>query len=213
MHVTAEAKNPASCVTAGIARIPAPTYLQRKRRVSEVLWGMPIRGIEGRFVWKLFKLIYNVLFHFSWIWFASFNPWGNVLESISNSYLSISALTAQGRTREENSRVPLCQPLGRWHWWGSLKWKGNRTHWYEQITGKTLRVQESSGCALPGSCSMVAWLRFEKRRSSCGGESGGCRSSAYWEQRHLRSGLLVPLLITRLGTGVLAETEEGRSRG
>uniref|UniRef100_A0A0E0I5A9 Uncharacterized protein n=2 Tax=Oryza TaxID=4527 RepID=A0A0E0I5A9_ORYNI len=25
MHVTAEAKNPASCVTAGIARIPAPT--------------------------------------------------------------------------------------------------------------------------------------------------------------------------------------------
>ena len=25
-HVTAEAKNPASCVTAGIARIPAPTY-------------------------------------------------------------------------------------------------------------------------------------------------------------------------------------------
>jgi hypothetical protein len=37
MHVTAEAKNPASCVTAGIARIPAPTYSQRKRRVSEVL--------------------------------------------------------------------------------------------------------------------------------------------------------------------------------
>lgn len=27
MHVTAEAKNPASCVTAGIARIPAPTYV------------------------------------------------------------------------------------------------------------------------------------------------------------------------------------------
>jgi hypothetical protein len=26
MHVTAEAKNPASCVTAGIARMPAPTY-------------------------------------------------------------------------------------------------------------------------------------------------------------------------------------------
>lgn len=26
MHVTAEAKNPASCVTAGIARIPTPTY-------------------------------------------------------------------------------------------------------------------------------------------------------------------------------------------
>ena len=26
MHVTAEAKNPASCVTVGIARMPAPTY-------------------------------------------------------------------------------------------------------------------------------------------------------------------------------------------
>jgi len=78
---------------------------------------------------------------------------------------------------------------------------------------ESLRVEKSSDCALPGSCSMVAWLRLEKRRSSCGGESGGCRSSAYWEQRHLRSGLLVPLLITRLGTGVLAEIEEGRSRG
>jgi hypothetical protein len=31
MHITAEAKNPASCVTSGIARIPAPTYLQRKK--------------------------------------------------------------------------------------------------------------------------------------------------------------------------------------
>lgn len=27
MHVTAEAKNPESCVTAGIAKIPAPIYL------------------------------------------------------------------------------------------------------------------------------------------------------------------------------------------
>jgi hypothetical protein len=32
MHVTVEAKNPTSCVTAGIARIPAPTYLQRKKK-------------------------------------------------------------------------------------------------------------------------------------------------------------------------------------
>jgi len=103
MHVTAEVKNPASCVTAGIARIPAPTVVPATRKMALV--------------------------------------------------------------------------------------------------------------RLPGSCSMVAWLRLEKRRSSCGGESGGCRSSAYWEQRHLRSGLLVPLLITRLGTGVLAEIEEGRSRG
>jgi hypothetical protein len=30
--MTAEAKNPASCVTAGIARMPAPTYLQRKEK-------------------------------------------------------------------------------------------------------------------------------------------------------------------------------------
>jgi hypothetical protein len=52
---------------------------------------------------------------------------------------------------------------------------------------------------------MVAWLRLEKRRSGCAGESGGCRSSAYWEQRHrCRSGLLVPLRTT----GVLAETKE-----
>uniref|UniRef100_A0A0E0LPF0 Uncharacterized protein n=1 Tax=Oryza punctata TaxID=4537 RepID=A0A0E0LPF0_ORYPU len=38
MHVTAEAKNPASCVTAGIARIPAPTYginSCRKIKISE----------------------------------------------------------------------------------------------------------------------------------------------------------------------------------
>ena len=69
--------------------------------------------------------------------------WGNVLESISNSYLSISALTAQGRTREENSTVPLCQPLGRWHWWGFLKSKGNRTHWYEQITGRVWELRKA----------------------------------------------------------------------
>lgn len=30
MHVTAEAKNPESCVTAGIANIPAPIYLYNK---------------------------------------------------------------------------------------------------------------------------------------------------------------------------------------
>jgi hypothetical protein len=34
MHVTAEDKNPASFVTAGIARIPAPTYVHRKRKVK-----------------------------------------------------------------------------------------------------------------------------------------------------------------------------------
>jgi hypothetical protein len=35
MHITAEAKNPASCVTAGIARIPAPNlFAEEKRRVS-----------------------------------------------------------------------------------------------------------------------------------------------------------------------------------
>ena len=146
MHVTAEVKNPASCVTAGIARIPAPTYLQRKRRVSEVLWGMPIRGIEGEFVWKLFnKHIYNVLSisHEFALQVLVREAWGNVLESISNSYLSISALTAQGRTREENSTVPLCQPLGRWHWWGFLKSKGNRTHWYEQITGRVWELRKA----------------------------------------------------------------------
>ncbi|WVZ66973.1 hypothetical protein U9M48_016122 [Paspalum notatum var. saurae] len=71
--------------------------------------------------------------------------------------------------------------------------------------------KNSMAVHLPGSCFMVAWLRLQKRRSGCCGESGvRCSSSSsYWEQRHRCSGgLLVPLL-TRLSTGVLAETEEG----
>jgi hypothetical protein len=39
MHVTAEDKNPASSVTAGIARIPAPTYVHRKRKVNRQVPG------------------------------------------------------------------------------------------------------------------------------------------------------------------------------
>jgi hypothetical protein len=58
-------------------------------------------------------------------------------------------------------------------------------------------------------------LRLEKRRSICCGESGsggGCRSPAYWEQRHRCSCLLV-LVRVRLSTGgVGAETGDGVMR-
>lgn len=36
MHVTAEAKNPASCVTAGIARMPAPTVVPATSKMDPV---------------------------------------------------------------------------------------------------------------------------------------------------------------------------------
>lgn len=96
MHVTAEAKNPASCVTAGIARIPTPTVVPTTRKMALV--------------------------------------------------------------------------------------------------------------TLPGSCFMVAWLRLEKRRSSCCGESGDCLS-VYWEQKHRCSlSLLLAATLVLLSTGVLVET-------
>ena len=77
MHITAEAKNPASCVTAGIARIPAPTYLQRNKNKST--WSATrdviVRG------WMCLKsyLSSNVFSISHEIWFASVSLWGNMV--------------------------------------------------------------------------------------------------------------------------------------
>lgn len=47
MQVIAEAKNPDSCVTAGIARIPAPTYMDLDSNTELSLLQQPIISISN----------------------------------------------------------------------------------------------------------------------------------------------------------------------